>query len=135
MATAFTLEAFVKAPALDRARAVEHGLPIKALRDLIADPAITLADLIRVIAPRRTLERRLKERGRLNARESDRLSAFVTILDTVTTMFGSRQEAMAWLRRPKRQFDGASPIDMMMTNAGAHAVDELLMRARFGMLA
>jgi hypothetical protein len=86
MATAFRLDEFVKAPALERARAVEHGLPVTALRDLMADPAITVADLSRAIAPRRTLERRLKERGRLNARESDRLGAFVTILDTVTTM-------------------------------------------------
>ena len=135
MATAFKLDEFVRAPALERARAVEQGLPAKALRDLIADPDITIADLSRVIAPRRTLERRLKERGRLNARESDRLGAFVTILDTVTTMFGSRGEAMEWLRRPKRQFDGDSPIDMMATNAGAQAIDELLIRARFGMLA
>jgi len=135
VATAFKLDEFVKAPALERARAVEHGLPVKALRDLIADPAITLADLVRAIAPRRTLERRLKEGGRLNARESDRLSAFVTTLESVTAMFGSRQEAMDWLRHPKRQFDGDSPINMMATNAGAQAIDELLMRAKFGMLA
>ena len=36
---------------------------------------------------------------------------------------------MAWLRRPKRQFDGDFPIDMMATNAGAQAIDELLLRA------
>lgn len=135
MATAFRLDEFVKAPALERARAIEHGLPVTALRDLIADPAITIADLSRVIAPRRTLERRLKVGGRLNARESDRLSAFATTLDAVTAMFGTRCDAMDWLRRPKRQFDGASPIDMMATNAGAQAIDELLTRARFGMLA
>ena len=110
-------------------------MPIKAVRDLLADPAITMADLARVIAPRRTLERRLKERTRLTARESDRLSGFVTILDMVSTMFGSNDTAMDWLRRPKRQFDGRAPIDMMATNAGAHAIEELLMRARFGMLA
>ncbi len=135
MATAFKLDEFVKAPPFERARAVEHGLPVKALRELLADRAITLADLSRVIAPRRTLERRLKERARLTARESDRLSAFLTTLDMVTTMFGSRQLAMDWLRHPKRQFDGDAPLDMMGTNAGSQAIEELLMRAKFGMLA
>ncbi|MGH6781263.1 MAG: antitoxin Xre-like helix-turn-helix domain-containing protein, partial [Sphingomonadaceae bacterium] len=65
MATTFSLESFVKAPPLRQAEAVARGLPVKAVRDLVADPAVTIADVARIVGPRRTLDRRLKEDERL----------------------------------------------------------------------
>src|SRR3546814_884569 len=71
MATAFSLDEFAAAPLLERAHAVSAGLPAKAVRDLVADPAITLADVARIVGPRRTIDRRLKENkiGRASCRE------------------------------------------------------------------
>src|SRR3546814_13058622 len=57
MATAFSLDEFAAAPLLERAHAVSAGLPAKAVRDLVADPAITLADVARIVGRRRTFTR------------------------------------------------------------------------------
>lgn len=135
MATAFTLDAFIASDGLTRARAVARGLPAKAVRDLVSDPAITIADLARVVAPRRTIDRRLKNDSALSPDESDRLQRFVSVLNEATRLFGSRAAAMDWLSTPKAVFDGERPIDLLRTAAGADVVEELFLRASHGMLA
>lgn len=135
MATTFSLQKFSSADALTRARAVARGLPAKAVRDLVKDPAITVADLARVVAPRRTIDRRLKNDTPLSPDESDRLQRFISVLNEATRLFGSRAEAMDWLSTPKRAFDGERPIDLLRTAAGADVVEELFTRASHGMLA
>jgi putative toxin-antitoxin system antitoxin component (TIGR02293 family) len=133
MATA--LKDLVSSDPRVRRRAVEHGLPVKWLRSLLADKSITLADLSRFLAPRRTLERRLKEGQRLSTDESDRLARFFAILELCEYTFGDREEAMDWLRSPLMTFDGHAPIDLLRTSVGADEVESLLQRVRHGMLA
>lgn len=121
--------------AFDRARAIELGLPVKMMRVLLKDGEISVNDLARVIAPRRTLERRLRDGDRLTTEESDRLARFMTILELCEYLFGDRHEAMDWLRSPMLSFNEAMPIDLLKTSAGSEAVNELLQRGRHGMLA
>ncbi|MCJ8157198.1 antitoxin Xre/MbcA/ParS toxin-binding domain-containing protein [Sphingomonas sp. LaA6.9] len=135
MATAFSLERFVKAPPLRQAEAVARGLPVKAVRDLVADPAISIADVARIIGPRRTLDRRLKQDERLTPEESDRFARFVTVLQAAAQIFGDRARAMAWLDAPKQRFDGARPIDLLKSDAGTRLVEEVLIQARHGFTA
>jgi putative toxin-antitoxin system antitoxin component (TIGR02293 family) len=135
MATAFSLDRFLKADKLDQARAVEKGLPVKAVTDLMADKVVSMADLAQVVAPRRTLDRRLKANAPLSPEESDRLATFASVLAEATRLFGSRSDAMRWLSGPKRAFDGERPIDLLRTRAGARAVEEFFIRASHGMLA
>ncbi len=135
MATAFSLDRFTSASPLARARAVAKGLPAKAVRDLIADKAVTVADLSRVVGPRRTLDRRLKDNAPLSPQESDRFARFVTVLDIAASIFGTRAEAMDWLSAPKRRFDGDRPLDMLKNGEGARLVEELLVQGQHGMLA
>lgn len=135
VATVFSLEAFSRQSSLKRVKAIEKGLPIKALRDLIADPVISLAAVSRVVGPRRTLDRRLKENTPLSPEESDRFARFLNILQITTQMFGSRAEAMRWLDSPKRRFEGERPLDLLKTDAGARMIEELILQARHGFLA
>lgn len=135
MATALALRDALPSNSLRRAQAVEHGLPIKMLRALLKDGEITLADLSRVIAPRRTLERRIKENDRLTVDESDRLARFMTILELCEHIFGDRHEAMDWLRSPMLAFQERAGLDLLRTAAGGEAVNNLLQRGRHGMLA
>lgn len=120
--------------ALVRARAIEMGLPVKMIRALLKDGEIGIADLARFLAPRRTLERRLKDGERLTMDESDRLARFMTILELCEYMFGNRHEAMDFLRSRLPAFDEA-PIDLIKTSAGSEAVNNLLQRGLHGMLA
>src|SRR3546814_14272476 len=88
MATA--LQNFVEDAPLERARAIARGLPARLVRDLVADPAVTIADVARIVGPRRTIDRRLKDNTPLSPDESDRFARFVTVLDLASGIFGSR---------------------------------------------
>jgi putative toxin-antitoxin system antitoxin component (TIGR02293 family) len=135
MATAFRLDKFISAPPLKRAEAVAKGLPAKAIRDLVADRAVSLADVARVVGPRRTLDRRLKENKRLSPEESDRLARFASTLDLATQIFGNRTAAMDWLTTPKRRFDGEAPLNLLKSDVGTRIVEEVLEQGRHGFTA
>ena len=135
MATEFSLARFVKAPPLARAGLIASGLPAKILRDVVADPAITLADVARIVGPRRTLDRRLAENSRLTPDESDRLARFLSVLTLASAVFGSRGAAMAWLSGPKQRFEGERPLDLLKTDAGTRLVEDVLEQARYGFTA
>ena len=38
--------------------------------------------------------------------------------------FHDPEKAWRWLRKPKRRFDGKTPIDILATEAAAHPVEE-----------
>lgn len=135
MATALTLDELAKGDVSTRREAVLQGLPVKMLRALLKGGELTLADLSRVIAPRRTLERRLRDGERLSLDESDRLARFLSILALTEHIFGSRREATDWLRQPLWVLGDNAPLDLLRTQAGADEVEDLLERSRHGMLA
>src|SRR3546814_12525630 len=72
MATAFSLDDFVAAPLLERAHSVSAGLPAKAVRDLVSDPALTLADVARIVGPRRPVDRWTNDNKLLPPDQSER---------------------------------------------------------------
>ena len=135
MATALDLSALSAADIKERRVAVYDGLPVKMLRALMKRGDISIGDLSRVIAPRRTLERRLKDGERLNREESDRLARFLPILELCEHIFGGTDPAMRWLRKPMRAFDGVAPLDLLATGAGAEEVNLLLQQSMHGMVA
>lgn len=57
--------------------------------------------------------------------ETDLRTARLTAL--AVKVFGSRDRAMRWLRRPRREFGGISPLEMMETEAAATQVEALLL--------
>lgn len=135
MATAFEIDKFASSRSMDRVQAVRSGVPASALRDLTKRSPITLADLAGIVAPRRTLDRRLKEMQPLTRDESDRLLRFLDIYNEAKRLTGSADEAIRWLRRPKWSLNDEVPLDLMATEAGARVVQELFLRASHGMLA
>lgn len=135
MATAFSMDRFLHTPPLARARQVEQGLPAGALRAVLDDGAVTLADLVGIVGKRRTLDRRLAEDEALTLEESDRLARFAEVLALATQVFGDGEAAVEWLRAPQFDFDDAPPIRLMRTHAGSDLVTGLLQRFRHGMLA
>lgn len=135
MATAFSLSSFLDSSLLDQSKAVAAGVPASALRELVDNSTLTLADLAKIVAPRRTLDRRLKENGNLSPDEGDRLARFASILRLCEHIFGGRIAAMHWLETPKHRFDGERPIDLIRTEVGAKLVEQLLVQAQHGMMA
>ncbi|CAA9496498.1 MAG: hypothetical protein AVDCRST_MAG09-437 [uncultured Sphingomonas sp.] len=135
MATQLQVDDLPRTDEMRRRQAVEQGLPVKMLRALMSDGTVGLHHLTRVIAPRRTLERRLRDGERLTVEESDRLARLVRVLDLASHTFGDRQKAVDWLSAPKRAFGGAAPLDLIRTSVGSDEVENFFHRAAHGMLA
>ena len=50
-------------------------------------------------------------------------------------VFGDREKAHRWLRKPSRTLAGAVPLALMRTETGAHLVEQTLHLIDYGMLA
>lgn len=82
----------------------------------------------------RTLQRRKGETvaRTLSPEQSGRAWKFAEILAKATTIFGSQEEAEAWLERPALGLDSNRPIDLLSTPAGVEIVESHLERIEYG---
>ncbi|MBW7922326.1 MAG: DUF2384 domain-containing protein [Rubellimicrobium sp.] len=82
----------------------------------------------------RTLQRRRKdgEGTVLSIEQGNRTWKFAEILGRASEIFGSQDEAEAWLARPAIGLDQRRPIDLMATTVGAGAVEDYLTRIEYG---
>ncbi len=120
---------------LDLAAAVERGLPYKVVSHIRHGPAswLTAHELYHFI-PRRTLEHRRKA-ARLTREQSDRIARVARITALAQEIFGAADKAHVWLRRPTRPLDGKVPLDLLDSDIGAKAVEDLLGRIEHGIAA
>ena len=74
-------------------------------------------------------------RAALNRDESDRAVRIARILALAEGVFGDHEKALRWLRKPKRRFENRSPLELLVTDVGSRAVEELLYQIDYGMAA
>jgi len=117
--------------AYDLIRLVRRGLPTQAIDTLLAQGRLTLAELDRLVLPRKTLYHRRKL-GRLTAEQSDRLLRVVRLLALAEETFGNQDKAHVWLRRPTRALADERPLDLLDTEEGGRSVETLLGRIAHG---
>src|SRR6202522_4456955 len=86
-----------------------------------------------VIIPQRTLQHRRSRREKLTVEESDRVLRAIRVLSLAESVYGSRQRALAWLRKPHPQLDGRAPLSLLRTDTGSRIVEELLVQIDEGM--
>src|SRR5215212_1983535 len=112
---------------------IEGGLPMSALEHFQTKtnlPMARVAKLIRI--PPRTLARR-REEGRLSAEESDRLVRISRLFAATTNLFsGNVADAVDWLSKPLRALGGAVPLEVAETEAGCHAIEQVVMQLEHG---
>ncbi len=65
--------------------------------------------------------------------ESDRLLRLMRVLSQTESLYGSRERALAWLRRPNPRLANRSPFELLKTDAGSRIVEELLVQIDEGM--
>lgn len=121
---------------MDAHRLIEHGIPAAAVQTLVANVSSMSSKGFMEKAlgmSLRTFQRTKHDKDRLlSPEQSGRTWRFVEILARATQVMGSQKEAEAWLNKPALGLDGARPIDLMTTPAGAKLVDEHLMRLDYG---
>lgn len=118
----------------DLIRAVRSGLPVRSVSVLIRSGRLSLAEIDRVVLPRKTLAHR-ETIGSLTADQSDRLVRVARVLAAAEETFGSRATAHAWLRRPTAALAGEAPLELLDTEEGAREVESLLGRIAHGIAA
>ena len=113
-------------------RIVEERLAASVIKRLLG-LGLDRAEIDATVIPSRTLQHRRSRRERLTLEESDRVLRLVRIFSTVEAVYGNRERALGWLRRPHPRLDGRSPISLLKTDTGSRIVEELLTQIDEGM--
>lgn len=110
-------------------------MPISALEAFAGYSGIALKALIDVVIPPRTLKHRRQRKEPLSVEESDRLATIARMYELAVRVYGDREDGKEWLTSPKNRFEGKTPLAMLRTAAGEHAVQEFLIQIDEGMFA
>jgi putative toxin-antitoxin system antitoxin component (TIGR02293 family) len=92
-------------------------------------------EISRLVVPMRTLARRQARGEPLTTEETDKALRLERVAKKAETIFGDKEKAHRWLRKPKRTLDGETPLAYLATEAGARFVEEMLNRIDSGNLA
>lgn len=111
---------------------VERQLPPSSITRLVA-LGITRAEIDALVIPLRTLQHRRSRREKLTVEESERVLRVARLLSQAESVYGSRERALAWLRRPHPRLRNRSPLEMSKTDTGNRIVEELLVQIDEGM--
>ncbi len=111
---------------------VEGQLPTSSVKRLLA-LGITRSEIDAVVIPLRTLQHRRSRREKLTVEESDRVVRVARLLSQAEAVYGSRERALAWLRRPHPRLRNRAPLEMSRTDTGTRIVEELLVQIDEGM--
>jgi len=117
----------------DLADLVRKGLPassVKVLAERLEVGNTVLSQKLGI--PLRTLTRRLGQRSRLTAAESDRTVRLARVYAIAVEMIGDEEKAGAWLQMPNRALGGERPLDQLDTDVGAREVEDILGRIAYG---
>jgi putative toxin-antitoxin system antitoxin component (TIGR02293 family) len=124
----------MQAPATesDVLRMVEERLATSVIKRL-GTLGLSRAEIDAAVIPSRTLQHRRSRRERLTVEESDRVLRVIRVLSSAEAIYGSRERALAWLRRPHARLEGRSPLSLLKTDTGSRIVEEMLVQIDEGM--
>ncbi len=111
---------------------VEAGVPFTDLETLGKSLDLSLERLSSLIGIARATLHRRKQEGHLQVQESDRVIRYERLFSQAANVFGSKEQALGWLRSPQRGLGGAIPLEYARTEVGAREVEKLLGRIDYG---
>jgi putative toxin-antitoxin system antitoxin component (TIGR02293 family) len=111
---------------------VERKLPASAIQRLLS-LGITRKEVDELVIPLRTLQHRRSRKEKLTLEESDRVLRLLRVLSITEDVYGSRERAIEWLRRPNARLAKRTPLELLKTGAGARMVEDLLIQIDEGM--
>ena len=116
-----------------RIGAVRKGLPSERLSRIARLLAVDRALLLEVLGiSKRTLQRKHAASARLSPAASDRLSRIDRIYTLALEVFGDREKAADWLKRPSRALGKELPLKLLDTDAGTQQVERELRQIQHG---
>lgn len=119
--------------ARDLVDAVRRGFPAVRLNKTARMLSVDRGVLLRVLGvSERTVQRKHVTSGRLSQAVSDRLSRIDRIYSLALDVFGDKQKAAAWLKRPSRALGNELPLQLLDTDAGTERVERELQQIQYG---
>lgn len=115
---------------IDVCAMVKEGVSYGAVEELVEQGRLGIDELSYFI-PLRTLARR-KQSKKLSLEESDTITRLALVFDFAEDVFGSKEKASTWLRRPNRALRGRTPIELLATDYGSRIVERVLGRIEHG---
>ncbi len=124
----------VQPPATDTEilRIVEGRLPPSVIKRL-ATLGLQRAEIDEIVIASRTLQHRRSRREKLTIEESDRVLRTIRVLSSAEAIYGSRERALNWLRKPHARLESRAPLSLLKTDTGSRIVEELLIQIDEGM--
>ncbi len=114
-------------------QAIHQGIGLKAI-DTLKKEGLLASEITLIIEPR-TLSHRRTKRQHLSPEESERAARVSRMLTLATRVFGSRDKALAWLRKPQNRIGGLSPMSLLSGESGGRIVEEALIQIDEGYFA
>ena len=116
----------------DLQAALREGFPQLVVEKVRRSAGITLKELASSLdLSARSLQRR-RRAGRLARYESDRLYRLARIIALAKHYLGNEETATRWLKRPNRALGARPPLELIDTELGARAVENVLGRIAYG---
>lgn len=115
---------------MDFIRQIQEGLSTSVVESLIKQKTLSRQEIYSFISPR-TWSRRVKEH-RLSPEESERIAMIERLIDFAEIVFGDKQKAYLWLRKPNNSLEGKCPLDLVHNEPGRRVVEGLLGRIQHG---
>lgn len=76
----------------------------------------------------RTLQHRRSRHEKLTVEESDRVLRVIRVISLAESVYGARERALVWMRKPHARLDGRTPLSLLHTETGSRIVEELLVQ-------
>lgn len=116
----------------DILRVVEHRFPPSIIQRIVK-LGLERSEIDSLVIPARTLQHRRSRREKLTTDESDRVMKVIRVLAQAEDVYGSRERALAWLRRENPRLGGRTPLSLLKTDTGSRIVEETLIQLDEGM--
>ena len=119
---------------LELAERIEKGLSVSVVQTLRGRIGFSDAEMSALVAPRRTLARRATLAQPLSHQEADSAVRVARVTARAQQVFAGKPEYVGeWLRAPNPALNGRTPMQALATDAGARAVEEMLIGIDYGL--
>jgi putative toxin-antitoxin system antitoxin component (TIGR02293 family) len=106
-----------------------------SLIDALLRHGYSESEIFALVVPKRTLARRVAVNEPLTVEETDKALRLERIATQTERVFGARDKAYRWLRKPKQELSGKTPVAYLASEAGARVIEEMLYRIEHGIFA
>lgn len=131
----FAKMGFASQDRLGLIRTIRKGVAYNALNVLGDSLSLSVRDVSEIVdISDRTLNRR-KQRGALSPEETERVYRVASLIVRATEVMRDRDEAVHWLKTPKKALGGEIPLKLADTEVGADEIKDLLGRIEHGVFA